>query len=77
MSMGVRKVGQGGSFFPPPDRPQPAKNSMFLDFLGKIVSFSLFFRQKVGSCPHLEKSLRTPMQMRPNASNEIVHNLRR
>jgi hypothetical protein len=24
---------------------------MFLDFLGKLVSFLLFFRQKVGSCP--------------------------
>jgi hypothetical protein len=24
---------------------------MFLDFLGNIVSFSLFFRKNVGSCP--------------------------
>ncbi len=46
--------GQGGFLPSPPPRgrPRPAKNSMFLDFLGKILSFLLFFRQKVGSYPH-------------------------
>ncbi len=55
--------GKGGSC-----PPWPFKNSMFLDFLGKIVSFLLFFRQEVGSCPPGKflpspgkKSLRTPM----------------
>ncbi len=40
-----------------------AKNSMFLDFFEKKVSFLLLFRQKVGSCPpgNLEKSLWTLM----------------
>ncbi len=52
---------------PPPGRPRPAKNSVFLDLFGKNSIFLLFFRQKVGYCPPrnfcppLEKSLRTPM----------------
>ncbi len=42
---------RGGLLALPPGRLRPAKNGMFLDFFGKIVSFSLFFMQKVGSCP--------------------------
>ncbi len=34
--MGVRR---GGALPPPPGRPKPVNNCMFLDFLRKIVSF--------------------------------------
>jgi hypothetical protein len=45
-------AGEGkGALAPSPGRP---KIVCFCTFLGKIVSFLLFFRQKVGSCPPLE-----------------------
>ncbi len=40
-------VGSRGCSSPPP--PWPAKNSMFLDYFEKMVSFTSIFRQKVGS----------------------------
>jgi hypothetical protein len=54
--MGVSRGGPGG-LLPPPCRPrqaaaQPPKIVWFKTFFWrKIVSFSLFFRQKIGSCP--------------------------
>ncbi len=40
-----------GALAPPPVRPRPAKNSMFLDFFRKNSIFSIVLRQKVGFCP--------------------------
>ncbi len=49
-NMGVRRGGQGGHLRPPP-LLAGQELYVFRVFLGKTVSFSLFFRQKVGSCP--------------------------
>jgi hypothetical protein len=51
--MGVRRGGQGGGSCPPPlaGQGRPKIVCFFIFFGGKIVSFLLFFRQKVGSCP--------------------------
>ncbi len=38
--------GKGAFAPPPPGRPRPAKNSMFLDFLGKNVIFFVVFKEK-------------------------------